>query len=400
MTTTTEPNSGLFTNENFTSGQAGWADNWVANQKRIGRIGFQLTIIDRDLTAPPGSPSDGDTYIPASVASGDWTGLENHVVVYELSSTSWIDYTPREGWTAFVSDENVSIGYNGSAWFDMTFSLTAGGVLSGTYPNPGFAVDMATQSELDAHTGDTANPHSVTKAQVGLTDAEDKTFASGVADATHAATSKSTPVDADELPVSDSAASWAIKKLTWSNIKATLKTYFDTLYATVSHTHAQDSVKISQLVASDGSPDPAVSVDAAGKVGIGTASPDANMQVSGTGVVLNYTESTDGGPVQIRMRTDSSNRRFLAVDNSDVTESQVEFAAGLITFAGTSFVADKYLELDGSGATVTGDIMLPAPTVPGSASATGTAGTISWDANFLYVCVSTDTWKRVGIATW
>ncbi len=27
----------------------------------------------------------------------------------------------------------------------------AGGVLSGTYPNPGFAVDMATQAELDAH---------------------------------------------------------------------------------------------------------------------------------------------------------------------------------------------------------------------------------------------------------
>lgn len=29
----------------------------------------------------------------------------------------------------------------------------AGGVLGGTYPNPGFAVDMATQAELDAHAG-------------------------------------------------------------------------------------------------------------------------------------------------------------------------------------------------------------------------------------------------------
>jgi len=35
----------------------------------------------------------------------------------------------------------------------------AGGVLSGTYPNPGFAVDMATQAELDAHTSDTTAAH-------------------------------------------------------------------------------------------------------------------------------------------------------------------------------------------------------------------------------------------------
>lgn len=35
----------------------------------------------------------------------------------------------------------------------------AGGVLSGTYPNPGFAADMATQAELDAHTGASSGAH-------------------------------------------------------------------------------------------------------------------------------------------------------------------------------------------------------------------------------------------------
>ena len=45
-----------------------------------------------------------------------------------------------------------------------------------------------------------------------------------------AATSKATPVDADLLPLVDSADSNSLKKLTWANLKATLKTYFDTLY--------------------------------------------------------------------------------------------------------------------------------------------------------------------------
>ena len=42
-----------------------------------------------------------------------------------------------------------------------------------------------------------------------------------------AATSKTTPVDADELPITDSAASYVLKKLTWANLKATLATWLD-----------------------------------------------------------------------------------------------------------------------------------------------------------------------------
>lgn len=37
---------------------------------------------------------------------------------------------------------------------------------------------------------------------------------------------------------------------------------------------------------------------------------------------------------------------------------------------------------------------------PASATATGTSGMIRWDANYIYVCTATDTWKRVAIATW
>jgi hypothetical protein len=51
-----------------------------------------------------------------------------------------------------------------------------------------------------------------------------------VAGDTHASPSKAVPVDADEMPLVDSAAEWVLKKLTWGALKAALKSYFDTLY--------------------------------------------------------------------------------------------------------------------------------------------------------------------------
>ena len=37
---------------------------------------------------------------------------------------------------------------------------------------------------------------------------------------------------------------------------------------------------------------------------------------------------------------------------------------------------------------------------PASAAATGTTGDIAWDADYIYVCTATDTWKRAAISTW
>lgn len=65
------------------------------------------------------------------------------------------------------------------------------------------------------------------------------------------AASKATPVNADEIPIADSAASFVTKKLTWANLKATLKTYFDTLYQAVG-TYVTSVTAVTPLVSSGG----------------------------------------------------------------------------------------------------------------------------------------------------
>jgi len=49
----------------------------------------------------------------------------------------------------------------------------------------------------------------------------------------NAATEKTTPVDADKFGITDSAASGVLKWVSWTNIKATFKAYFDTIYAAI-----------------------------------------------------------------------------------------------------------------------------------------------------------------------
>lgn len=59
-----------------------------------------------------------------------------------------------------------------------------------------------------------------------------------------ALTAKTTPIDADVMPIVDSTGP-TTKKVTWANIKATLVTYFDTLYMTATSTNTVSNKSIS-----------------------------------------------------------------------------------------------------------------------------------------------------------
>lgn len=55
---------------------------------------LQTRVLSMALTAPPGSPADGDLYVPASPATGAWAGLEDYLVRYVEEGDFWQSYEP------------------------------------------------------------------------------------------------------------------------------------------------------------------------------------------------------------------------------------------------------------------------------------------------------------------
>ena len=78
----------------------------------------QLSVKDRDLAAPPGSPHDGDRYIVGSGATGAWAGWDLNVALW--SDGAWLRLPPRAGWLAWIEDESLLLAFNGSSWIDVT----------------------------------------------------------------------------------------------------------------------------------------------------------------------------------------------------------------------------------------------------------------------------------------
>ena len=66
----------------------------------------------------------------------------------------------------------------------------------------------------------------------------------------------------------------------------------------------------------------------------------------------------------------------------------------------TQRLATSSVGIDVNGSTETDKLRITTSSAPSSASDTGIVGEIAWDTNYIYVCVGTNTWKRVAISTW
>lgn len=140
-------------------------------------------------------------YSGSAVQSALSAGISNSATTFSITpTTNWPDGSI--GNFVATADPNTSLEEK------MLCSGLAGGVL--TVVTRGYDGTVAV-----AHASGAVIIHTVS--------AIDLAEANWIANF-HARTSKATPVDADELPLADSAASFGLKKLTWANIKATIFT--------------------------------------------------------------------------------------------------------------------------------------------------------------------------------
>lgn len=112
---------------------ASQASPWVAHNAALRLIEAmdRGSVADRDLTAPPGTCTDGAAYLVAASATGAWAGKDGKlaVAVGTNAASGWLFGTvATEGKILWVEDEATRIQYTSSAWGTFTGGGTAGGL--------------------------------------------------------------------------------------------------------------------------------------------------------------------------------------------------------------------------------------------------------------------------------
>ena len=129
---TADQSMGGFKLTNVANGTAsGDAVNYAqlaAVSSLISHFEWQVSVKDKDLTAPPGSPVTGDRYLIGlstlvSVATGAWAGKDGQIT--EWNGTAWTFVVPTLGTYVGVDDENDGLYlFGGTLWDKKFFEAT------------------------------------------------------------------------------------------------------------------------------------------------------------------------------------------------------------------------------------------------------------------------------------
>lgn len=126
--------------------------------------------------------------------------------------------------------------------------------------------------------------------------------------------------------------------------------------------------------------------------------------IYGSGVVTNTNDTaTAYGGYFIALATHAGGQNTAIYANASGGTAAYSFygAGGLMYNSSSIGIAVTPTISDGVGLHIAGKIVrLDTAKTPATSGATGNAGEICWDANYIYVCTAANTWKRAAIATW
>lgn len=96
------------------------AQKHVTHNEALRRLDavVQLSVKDRDRTAPPASPTEGQRHIVAGGATGAWAGKDGAIAMWR--DGAWGFSTAGVGWLAWVEAEGALVVKASSAWTQFT----------------------------------------------------------------------------------------------------------------------------------------------------------------------------------------------------------------------------------------------------------------------------------------
>ena len=97
----------------WSSGESGWDTGMDNNLKLVDTL-LSLSVLDKDLSTPPASPTEGATYIIGASPTGVWAGKAGQVAIYR--GAAWNYYVCKLGQIAYVTDEDTFYGLKSAGW--------------------------------------------------------------------------------------------------------------------------------------------------------------------------------------------------------------------------------------------------------------------------------------------
>lgn len=104
----------------------------------------QISVLDRDLAAPPEEPAEGDRYLIATGATDGWSGRDGNLAAFQ--DGAWAFFAPRPGWLAWIADEAALAAFDGTRW-----AAVSAGSLSPAMLGINATADETTRLAVSSH---------------------------------------------------------------------------------------------------------------------------------------------------------------------------------------------------------------------------------------------------------